>query len=577
MRRALVALLIAGLAVAVGVYTLGIAEHDATFSFAGTSIVGRVALLGAGLALVMGGLAFWLSRPAGLFGALLVAGGLAWFLLEWNSSGVASSLAFTLGLVFYASCPAPVAHALLAFPSGRLSSRLECVMVATAYVGTLLLLGFLPALFFDPAATCGDCARNLLLVAGEDTTADRLTRVGLWVVVASALGLALLIALKVIRSSSVARRSGGLVLAPGGVYLGLVAAMYAASLPHGLLWNGVLERRLWLGQAVALVAVVIGLAWSRARARRGRAAVARLVVELAQSPPPGGLRDSLATIVGDPTLELVYPVEGSGRLVDAQGHAVVLGAGKEQTTLVGGGRSLAVVAHAPGVLDDDQLVVEVAAAARLALENERLQAEVSASLDELRRSRARIVEAGDGERRRLESDLHDGAQQHLVGLSLSLRLLRTRLPAGANPVLTEKLAAAETDLQDAIEELRKLAHGIFPAVLGDGGLRAAVCALAEDTRVPIRIESLPADRYPPVIESAAYMVVAAVAAAAKERIVVRADRSDVPLVLEIEALGVTEPLDLADLEDHVGAAEGRLTLKRLDGAVRIRAEFPCGS
>src|SRR5262249_38773524 len=163
-------------------------------------------------------------------------------------------------------------------------------------------------------------------------------------------------------------------------------------------------------------------------------------------------------------------------------------------------------------------------AARLALENERLQAEVAARLEELRRSRARIVEAGDTERRRLERDLHDGAQQHLVGLSLSLRLLRSRLPAGAHPQLGEKLVAAEADLQGAIEDLRGLAHGIFPAVLADGGLGAAIGALAEDADVPIRVEDMPRERFAPVVESAAYLLVAETAAVAIGDLVVRAAR-----------------------------------------------------
>src|SRR5262249_60129324 len=115
---------------------------------------------------------------------------------------------------------------------------------------------------------------------------------------------------------------------------------------------------------------------------------------------PGGLRDALAEIVGDPTLELAYPIEDAGRLVNTQGRPVVFPAGKEQTTLVGDGRALAVAAHAPGVLDDDQLVTDVAAAARLALENERLQAAVHARVDDLRASRARILEAGDPRRQR---------------------------------------------------------------------------------------------------------------------------------------------------------------------------------
>jgi signal transduction histidine kinase len=529
------------------------------------------------LALVGAGLAFWFKGPENSFGPLLVAGGLAWFLLEWNSVGVTSSLVFTAGLVAYATCPAFVGHAVLVFPGGRLSSIADRIAVALAYAGSVLVLGLLPTLFFDPAAEgCGRCARNLLLVIARNRTADGLVRVGVWLGVFWAFALALLVVLKGARGSPAARRSGWLVLAAGAVYLSLVAAMYAASIRHGLLWNGELERRLWLGEAVALVGIALGVAWSWARARRARSAVARLVVELSQSPPPGGLRDALAATVGDPTLELAYPLEDSDRLVDTQGHPTVLSAGKQQTSLISAGRRLAVVTHAPGLMDDEQLIGEVVAAARLALENERLQAEVRARLEELRRSRARLVEAGAAERLRLERDLHDGAQQHLVGLSLSLRLLRSRLPADTNLRLESKLAAADADLRAAIEGLRELAHGIFPAVLADGGLAAAVGALAEDARVPIHIEGLPAERYAPVVESAAYMVVAETAAAATGALTVRAARRDGTLALEIEAPEVDARLDRAELEDRVGAAEGRLTLQRSNGRVRILAEFPCG-
>ncbi len=578
MRRAPVALAAAALAVAAGLFSLAVARNEPALSFAGTSVFGRVALLGPALALVAAGLAFWLRRAESAFGPLLAAGGFGWLLLEWNSPGVASSLGFTAGLVFYASCAPFVGHAVLVFPGGRLSSRIERVAVGVAYGVTVLVLGLLPTLFFDPVAEgCGDCARNLLLVSGRNATADRLVRSGVWFGLVWAFVLALLAAFKGVRSSAAARRSAGLVWTAGAVYLGLVGAMYAASLRRGLLWNGALERRLWFAQAVALVGVVLGVAWSWARARRGRSAVARLVVELAQSPPPGGLRDALAAIVGDPTLELAYPLEGSDRLVDTKGQPVVFSAGKQQTSLIGDRRPLAVAAHTPRLLDDDQLVSEVAAAARLALENERLQAEVHARLEELRRSRARIVEAGDTERRRLERDLHDGAQQHLVGLKLSLRLLRSRLQADASPLLATNLAAADADLQAAIESLRELAHGIFPAVLADGGLGAAVGALAEDMHVPIRVEAMPPERYAPVVESAAYMLVAETAAVAIGGLVVRAARRDATLVMEVGARDVGPPFDRAELEDRVGAADGRLTLERSNGRVRILAEFPCGS
>ena len=263
--------------------------------------------------------------------------------------------------------------------------------------------------------------------------------------------------------------------------------------------------------------------------------------------------------------------------MDAQGRPVELPAGRETTSLMRDRRPVAVLAHKSGLLDDEQLVEDVTSAARLALENERLQAEVQARLEELRASRARIVEAGDAERKRLERDLHDGAQQRLVGLSLSLRLLRSQLADGGDGEALPQLAAAETELRNATVELRELAHGIFPAVLADEGLAAAVEALAEEARVPIRIRSLPERRYDAPIETAAYTVVAEAARIATSTLVVAAKASPGALVVEVETQD-GDALDLAALEDRLGALDGRLVLVRTDsGRVTIRAELPCAS
>jgi signal transduction histidine kinase len=198
-----------------------------------------------------------------------------------------------------------------------------------------------------------------------------------------------------------------------------------------------------------------------------------------------------------------------------------------------------------------------------------LQAEARAQLEDLRSSRARIIEAGDAERRRLERDLHDGAQQRLVGLSLALRLLRSQL--GADHELVARLDEVEAELRRAVAELRELAHGIHPAVLSDEGLAAAVEALAEDA--PIRIAALPQQRFPVAVETAAYLVVAEAAKAGAAR--VSAERQDAALVVDVEA--EAEPEGLVDLEDRVGALDGRLDVERAgDGGVRIRAEIPCG-
>jgi signal transduction histidine kinase len=566
MARWAIALAVSGAGLAVGLVSLGVARDDPGYWFTGRSALGAVALLGAGWALIGCGLVAWLRRPAA-FGPLLAAAGLAWFLLEWNNPGIGSPVAFTIGLCLYAACAPLVLHALLVSAGGRVRSLPERAVLALAYGTNVLLLGVLPALVFDPQAeACGECPRNLLLVEGDAELASDFRTFGLWLGVAWAAAAAVLVGRRVPRSSLAGRP----VLGAGAAYLALAAAWFAVSLHGDFLAAGTTERRLWLGQAALLALLSLGVAWTWVRARRARAAVAALVVDLAQSPPPGGLRDLLAGVVGDPGLALGYPLDDDGRLVDARGRLLELPAGAERTALVRDGLVVAVLGHRPGLLGDAQLVEEVAASARLALDNERLQAEVRARLEDLRASRARIVEAGDAERKRLERDLHDGAQQRLVALSLSLRLLRSQQPELA------VLERADAELRSAIEELRDLAHGLYPAVLADEGLGAAVEALAEESRVPVRVGALPGERFAPALESAAYTVVAESARAATGGLVVRAGCTGPTLAVELEAPGF-DGLDLVALEDRLGSLDGRLAVSNGDGRVTIRAELPCGS
>ncbi|HSC90612.1 MAG TPA: histidine kinase [Gaiellaceae bacterium] len=570
MPRTAVALAISALGIAAGSFTLDVAREDPGYWFAGDSALGAAALLGAGWTLIGCGLAAWARRPESRFGPLLVAAGFAWFLLEWNNPGIGSPLAFTAGLCLYASCPPLVAHALLASAPGRAASRLVAAALAAAYCGFVLLLGVLPALFFDPVAQgCSQCPRNLLLVDDRPELSAELIRAGVYAGLVCALALVALVSHRLLQTGAATRRA---ILAAGAGYLLLVAGLLASSLDRGGLVNGAPERRLWLGQAAALVGLGVATVWAWMRQRRARSQVARLVVDLAESPPPGGLRDILAGIVGDPELVLAYPLDGAHRLVDAQGRAVALPDRAARTTLLSGDRPVAVLGHAPGLLGDEQLVDEVASAARLALENERLQAEVRARLEELRHSRARIVAAGDAERRRLERDLHDGAQQRLVGLSLSLRLLRTRAGTPA-----PQLARAQEELRLAVAELRDLAHGIFPAVLADEGLAAAVEALAEEAGVPLRIASLPEGRLAPPVETAAYTVVAEAARAARAPLDVRASRTEDVLAVDV-ATRAADGIDLLGLHDRVGALDGRISAARAaNGGVTIHAELPCAS
>jgi signal transduction histidine kinase len=570
MRRWTIAVGVFGLGIAAGILTLRAARDHPGYWFAGSSDAAGIAFVGAGWSLIACGLAAWLRRPSSRCGLLLTAAGFAWFVPEWNNNPkLGSAVAFTLGLSLVAACPALVAHAVLAYPGGRLPSRTVAGVIAAAYAGAIVLLGVLPTLLFDPkVGGCSDCPDNLLLVTGREKAADDLTRAGVYVGLGWAAALAVLGLLQLVRGS----RGNRPVVGAGIVYLVLVATTFAVSLDRGFVTNGTVERRLWLGQAASLVAVAAAVGWSLARARRARGAIARLVVELTQSPPPGGLGHALARIVGDPGLALAYPLGDGSRLVDAEGRPVELPPASETTSLVQDGRTVAVLAHRPGVLDDEQLVEEVAAAARLALENERLQAEVKARLDELRSSRARIVEAGDAERKRLERDLHDGAQQRLVGLSLSLRLLRSRVDDADG-----RLERAESELRRAAAELRELAHGIFPAVLADEGLGPALEALAEEGHVPIRINGIPDQRYDASIETAAYTVVAEAVRTATDTVDVGATASAGTLVVAVATRNVAA-VDLTALEDRIGALDGRLIVRpEAGGGTTIRAELPCAS
>jgi signal transduction histidine kinase len=576
-RRALVVLGISALGIVAGAYTLGVARGHTAVSFAGSSALSDTALLAAGWAAIGAGLAFWWRRPASRFGVLLTAGGFAWFLLEWNNPGIGSALAFTVGLLLFAAAPPLLGHAVLVYPGGRLGSGLERTAVASAYAGALLLLGLLPALFFDPqAGSCFDCPHNLVLVSDRPSLSADLTRLGIRVGLAWGSVLALIVAWKLARALRAGRTANRVPLGAGAAYLALVAAFFGAMAGDGVLSNGMLEKRLWLASAAAVVLVAAGVAWNLARVRRARGAVARLVVDLAGAPPASGLRDVFAGIVGDPELVLAYPVGDSGRLVDSRGRPVVLSGRQEHTNLVRDAEAVAVLSHAPGLLHDEQLVDELTAAARLALENERLQAEVHARVEELSRSRARIVEAGDAERKRLERNLHDGAQQQLVALSLSLGLLRNRLAGNGGAVPSSELEQADAELRRAIAELRSVAHGLFPAVLAEEGFSAAVAALSEEARVPIVIRGLPAERCSARAETAAYTVVASVARTATSGVTVNAERRGGSLAVEVETTG--GEVDVVELEDRVRAVDGLLdAAQTVEGRLTIHVEVPCAS
>jgi len=560
--------------IAVGVFSLAIARRGAGDSISGGSVFAGAAELIAGYALLAVGLLASVRPRQGRFGAILVAASFAWFLLEWNNPAAGSAIVFTAGLALYAAAPPVVAHAMLAYPDGRVRWWPGRAGLTLAYASAVAVLGLAAAAVFDPASEgCAQCPRNLLLIAGSNRMYASLNRTGMYLGLAWAVLLIPLAVAGLVRSAPASRRLAAPVVATGCVYLGLVAADFAHSLPRGFLGTDSVDLRLWLGEAAALCALSLGVTWAWVRARHTRAGLARLVVELAKTPSPSGLRDVLAAMLRDPSLQLAYPL-ADGRLVNARCRPVELTG--EVTPIVRGGQQLALLSHRPGLLGEPALAGEVAAAASLVLENERLQAEMLWQLENLRASRRRIVQAGDAARRRLGRDLHDGAQQRLVTLSLALRLAQTRFEPGPDPAVAERISAAGTEVRAALADLRELAQGIFPAVLADEGLSAAVDALADEAGIPLKIVAMPNERFGSSVEAAAYFVISETVRQSSASVQVSAARCDGRLVVEIA--GAAAPPNIIELQDRVGTLDGSVEVSRgPDGQATVRAEIPCES
>jgi signal transduction histidine kinase len=580
LRRALWALAAVGVAFGLAVLALIL-----TSDMADPPAAWGAAALIVGWSYIGVGLFAWGRRPDNRLGMLMAGTGFAWLVAASGFSDL--PLVFTLGNVLGSVFFAVAVHLLLAFPSGRLQSRTERWIVGSTYA--LTTVAVFPLWFFaDPQSLdCNDCPDNVLLVHDNETL---VTVIG---TILNLVGAALVAAMVVVlvrrwlgatpsqRRFLVPVYSAGVavaivlivsvVLNAGGLDSGATDAVWiAAMVPFGLV------PYLFLGTLVRARVIQSG-------------AVSELVARLSETPRPGELRDALARALRDPSLELAFWLPGDERFVDAAGRPVELpgpGSGRAVTKVKRDDGYVAALVHDP-VLDEQRGHVDaVCSAASLALENERLDAELRAKVEELRASRERMLSVGLEERRRLERDLHDGAQQRLVSTALNLRLARERLrdePESAEALLS----SAGDELDAALEELRELARGIHPAVLSDRGLATALEALAHRAPLPVELEALPSERLPEAVELAAYFVVAEAltnvakyAYASHAKVSIEQENGRVVVAVEDDGVGGADPArgtGLRGLADRLGILEGRLEVdSELGRGTTVTARIPCG-
>ncbi|HET7647526.1 MAG TPA: sensor histidine kinase [Gaiellaceae bacterium] len=497
------------------------------------------------------------------------------FAVEWPTS----RLATTLWMLATGLEPAVYAWMVLAYPSGRLRDRRERALVSVGFPLGLAWMGF-PLLFADLRG-CADCAPRVssLLYTGHTFDYTLAGQVFWSAYIVLGICFVALLVRRLVQAPPGARRTL-LPLAVGVVFA--VAEFIALRVVWLGGWQSPYGLIDWVDRLNALVlplAIVAGIVWIRRR----RGPIGDLVVQLS-SAAPGEVRTVLARMVGDPTLELALWIPEQRRFVDETGAPVEvepLAAGRALTVVGPAGDPLAALVHDERLLGQRPLLEAAGSAGRLALENARLQAALRAQLGELRASRERLVTAADAERRRLERDLHDGAQQRLLAVGLALQLLRDR---DGDP---ELLAQAEAELQTAMRELRDLARGIHPAILSEHGLGPAVRSLTD--RVPLPVSSRLCDeRFGESVEATAYFVVAEsltnlVRHAQARRATVSIERRDGCVVVEVADDGrggaATRPGGgLQGLTDRVGAVGGTLTLTSERGrGTCIVAEIPCAS
>ncbi len=560
------AIVVAGIGVVTASLILALASDQLNRPGLRAFLIGWIAI-----PYVVGGILAWWRRPASRLGPLMIATGFAMALtpLQWSTQPLVYSVGHLLDML-----PAAMfLHVFLAFPTGRLGKTPERILVIACYTAALGLQLLKIIIGVNPD--------SLFSVVRSVAAGNVIERIQLSFIAACLLAGAVLLYVRGRSPGRHRRRPAALVVDAFGLSLVMLALLYLAGLGS---WPAFETIRLITFAALGLAPIAFLFALLDARLARGD--VAGLLVEL-RANPTTDLQTALGRALRDPSLRLAYWLPQRGSWADQDGKEIPPPMPDERRAVRivrRGNDPMAAVIFDRSLEDEYELLDAVAAAAEIALENGRLRAELHARLKELHGSRVRVLEAGQRERQRLERDLHDGAQQRLVALSLELGLLGES--PTSDPNLKERLGHARDEVSASLEELRDVARGIFPAVLNGHGLPVALESLTARASLPVELMMDLSDRPPGSVEVAAYYVASEALTnidkhARASTATVRVSRAADALVVDVTDNGVggADPRKgsgLRGLADRVEALGGEFTTESEAGiGTRVRAEIPC--
>ena len=528
------------------------------------------------------------------FGAMLVGAGAIWSLTALAESS--DSLLYSVGRVSAWLIFPVLIYLMLAYPDGRLAPGIDrrlfaavAALIAVLFVGSSLFVEAYPTQ--TPWASCeADCPANAFFVLDTEPAvmADVITPLRELLAVVLLVGVAASRIARYRAAPPMQRRIIGPVMVASVVFvvtLSLFLIVRRAGPDTEI--AGVIGWLWALTIPTVAVAFLVGLV--RRRTMVGEV-LTRVSLELSRRLDRTQLRSTLAATLDDPSVDVLVPDDEPGRWRDADDRptslAEVVAGGRALTPIDDDGQVVAALVHDPTLDDDDELLMAVRSLVVATVRHERLVAELADSLHDLEASRQRIARAADLERSRIERDLHDGAQQRLIGL-------RIRLSVAEELALSDPQAGAEAvhaigdEIEATLEELRALAHGVYPSVLADRGLKDALRTVLSRSPVHARLLARGITRHPPEIETAVYYTcVEAVQNAIKHAgpstgvWVSLKQNHDLQFEVRDDGAGFVPPAGefnggLGNMRDRIEAVGGRLAIdSALGDGTRIRGRVP---